>query len=857
MKKSFTILIATLTLLALMTRSLTGLGQTTYTFTSTAWADESNSWSSDKNGSAIGDSRGIAVQKAASGAGATTKNSVSNITSITINAAKSNKGVGSIDVYVGDEIVLTQSSFNTTSTNYTVNFNSAKSGKVSFVVTCTTSTIYVKSVTITNSSGPATFSVTYNANGGTGTVPTDSYSPYNSGATVTVLGNIGSPALAKDHYTFNGWNTKDDGTGTSYTADNTFTISQNTTLYAKWNPNTNTVTLPGANTYGTYTLGNSISSPVAYGTEVTLVYTPASGYENFEATWSVKDSDNNTVTVNNNKFTMPDAAVTVTVSVELNQWVETSLADLNPADVFVIVGTVENGTDNFETYALPNNGGSSAPIAESITIDENQIDGKPADKLKWNITGNAKDGYTFYPAGLSTTWLFCATNANSSSNNNMQVGSGTQQGINRNVFVLDDDDYLLTNDNKVDRYLSIYINSGTAQDWRGYVSSSTSPTTISFYKKVSANETQTLDIDGCGNNAGKYVIISSPVASVTPTADNGFITDNYDLYRFNQSAENEWENWKQTGTHYHFNIISGSGYLYASQKNTQLEFTGQPYNGNGLVGLIYDEDAPNFVGLNLIGNPLSTAATINKDYYRINTDGSDVTAGEGSIAPMEGVFVFATAVNQTAKFTVAAGKDADRLDNSQIILNVIGNNNNLIDRAIVRFNESDLLPKFMLNESNTKIYIPQDGSRYAIVQSEGIGTMPVNFKAKQMGKYTISVNTEGIDMDYLHLIDRLTGVDVNLLLDNSYSFIASAQDVESRFILSFTAKGYNHDADEPFAFQNGSDIIVNGTGELQIFDLMGRMVSTQNVNGIETINVKSQGVYIFRLNEKTQKIVVR
>ena len=79
----------------------------------------------------------------------------------------------------------------------------------------------------------AGYSVTYDANGATGgTAPTDSSSPYISGSTVTVLGNTGS--LEKTDYLFDGWNTAADGSGTHYAADDTFTITENTTLYAQW-----------------------------------------------------------------------------------------------------------------------------------------------------------------------------------------------------------------------------------------------------------------------------------------------------------------------------------------------------------------------------------------------------------------------------------------------------------------------------------------------------------------------------------------------------------------------------------------------------------------------------------------------
>ena len=77
----------------------------------------------------------------------------------------------------------------------------------------------------------ATCTVTYNANGGIGTPPSDE-TEYTNGATVTVLGNYGK--LTQVGYAFTGWNTKDDGTGTSYEAGETFKISANTTLYAQW-----------------------------------------------------------------------------------------------------------------------------------------------------------------------------------------------------------------------------------------------------------------------------------------------------------------------------------------------------------------------------------------------------------------------------------------------------------------------------------------------------------------------------------------------------------------------------------------------------------------------------------------------
>ena len=89
-----------------------------------------------------------------------------------------------------------------------------------------------------------TYTVSYVGNGSDGgSVPVDSSSPYDNGSSVTVFGNTGP--LTRTGYTFSGWNTASDGSGTPYVADDSFSISSNTTLYAQWTINTYTVTYEG------------------------------------------------------------------------------------------------------------------------------------------------------------------------------------------------------------------------------------------------------------------------------------------------------------------------------------------------------------------------------------------------------------------------------------------------------------------------------------------------------------------------------------------------------------------------------------------------------------------------------------
>ncbi len=79
----------------------------------------------------------------------------------------------------------------------------------------------------------ATYTVTYKGNQASGgTVPLDSGS-YKKGETVTVSDNTGS--LSLNCSSFTGWNTRANGSGTSYAAGETFTMgTEDVTLYARW-----------------------------------------------------------------------------------------------------------------------------------------------------------------------------------------------------------------------------------------------------------------------------------------------------------------------------------------------------------------------------------------------------------------------------------------------------------------------------------------------------------------------------------------------------------------------------------------------------------------------------------------------
>ncbi len=377
-------------------------------------------------------------------------------------------------------------------------------------------------------------------------------------------------------------------------------------------------------------------------------------------------------------------------------------------------------------------------------------------------------------------------------------------------------------------------------------------------------ESYTLTINGYTNDNAKtgYYLIASPV-TVDIANVQGLTDGTFDLYSYDNSQDLEWINYEPASgsTHPFTTLEPGTGYLYAKKATTAGEtfsftLTGTPYNGDGEIGLA--------AGWNLVGNPFGVAAEISMDYYALTPDATELIATTAStnVAAMQGVFVNNTTGASSVIFMEATGTNNG--GEGKLALNVSRNRGNLVDRAIVRFGEGSQLPKFQLFENSTKLYIPQGNQDFAIVRSANEGEMPVSFKASENGTYTLAVETENMEMDYLHLIDNMTGMDVDLLQTPSYTFEASTRDYANRFRLVFKGNSTEEQTTETFAYFNGTSWTVSNQGEatLQVVDVMGRLVSSETINGNATINLnETAGIYMLRLvngnDVKVQKIVVR
>ncbi|MGC2175513.1 MAG: InlB B-repeat-containing protein, partial [Acidimicrobiales bacterium] len=79
------------------------------------------------------------------------------------------------------------------------------------------------------------YTVTFNANGGTGTMANET-EPYNTATDLT------ANAFTYTGHTFSGWNTAANGSGTAYANDASYPFTASATLYAQWSVNNYTVT---------------------------------------------------------------------------------------------------------------------------------------------------------------------------------------------------------------------------------------------------------------------------------------------------------------------------------------------------------------------------------------------------------------------------------------------------------------------------------------------------------------------------------------------------------------------------------------------------------------------------------------
>ncbi len=380
------------------------------------------------------------------------------------------------------------------------------------------------------------------------------------------------------------------------------------------------------------------------------------------------------------------------------------------------------------------------------------------------------------------------------------------------------------------------------------------------------------NITGYGSGNGNWYLVASPF--VGNMAATPLTTDEYDLYSYDEPTH-YWMNSKVDeqgeGSYY---LANGTGYLYANQSGQQISLVGELQPSNNYVGvpLSYTTSQDKLRGFNLVGNPFPCKAmlrgdNIAADFYVMNDDRDELVVSRSIVVnPYEGIFVEATSSEgSVAKFyrwdpNYRSGESSAFFDIT------VNEGRSEIDRARVRMGEGVGLGKFSLNENSARIYIPMDKQDYASAYVSGRNVLPLNFEPTKNGTYTLYFDLSRVDLDYLHLIDNLTGADVDILAASAYTFDARMTDYASRFKLVFAEKQQADDSENTdFMYYSDGKMLIFGAeenGTLQIIDAAGRVIMTEDVNGYASTTMSLQpGVYVARMFSdnvvKTQKFVVK
>ena len=194
------------------------------------------------------------------------------------------------------------------------------------------------------------------------------------------------------------------------------------------------------------------------------------------------------------------------------------------------------------------------------------------------------------------------------------------------------------------------------------------------------------------------------------------------------------------------------------------------------------------------------------------------------------------------------------------------------DLAILEVNrdENDGAKKLRMGNSAGRIFFRYDNEKLAIFfRDNAEGSQSLHFAAEENGNFTLSWDRANDNFSSLTLVDNITGVKTDMLTHDSYTFEGNTNDYTSRFKIVFgNANGEDEDEDtigsENFAFFNEGNLIVNGEGQLDVVDVLGRVLySTELTDTQNTVSLphNAKGVCVLRItngdNVKVQKIVVR
>ena len=355
----------------------------------------------------------------------------------------------------------------------------------------------------------------------------------------------------------------------------------------------------------------------------------------------------------------------------------------------------------------------------------------------------------------------------------------------------------------------------------------------------------------------------------TYNPSTGQNTCDYDLYKYDGSQNYEWQNYReQDWTENQFK--SGTGYLASRKEVSTVNMYGTLNTATSKVWGQYpinnDKVLANF---KLLGNPftfdmdmakLNSSGTMVTGYAVVNANGEYEYKTDGTVKVGDGFFV-KLATNYAHLDYDHNAKSTRSASNNSLNITATGNagEDNVIINLAGKSEGFDKLQNF--NDAIATVYVAEDGKNYGIYNCDAdVQEVELSFNANQMGNYTISIEPNG-KFQTVTLVDRFTGIETNMLVED-YHFTAMSNVNTNRFIVRMV-NGQESTDNSHFVYQSGEDLIIDAEGTVQIIDVMGRVLVSDEVESTNNrINVSGfqNGTYMVRVingsEVKVEKVVI-
>ena len=469
--------------------------------------------------------------------------------------------------------------------------------------------------TISSSATVNTYTINFNANGGTGSMASQLMTYGNTTALTT-------NTFTRVGYTFAGWNTKADGTGTNYTdgqnVSNLVTTNNGSvTLYAKWTANSYTVTANSKSgsipsTTGWTGTGNTSTKSVTYDSAYGTLPTPTRNGYTF-AGWSLLPEGYTQVEYiesNGNQHINTGVTPDATTEIIIDFYTSTN-------GKWILGSRLSGGTANsFGIYLQSTTqywaqiGGSEATNGGYVTVSS--ISGRhviDVSGYSFKLDDEVKITYnnSISPTNAKDLYIF-TMNTNGSADSRKMIGKVYSTKIYKNGNVVRDLVPCINDSTgKAGMYDIVngvfYGNAGTGDFTAGNASYITSETIVkesrnhNIYAKWTANSytvtansnggsiPSTTGWTGTGNTSTKSVIYDSAYGTLPTPTRNGYEFAGWSLL---PEGYTQVEYIESTGTQY---IATNAAIFNKATHEIIIDFEPtQFYNYNQLYGSTTDND---------------------------------------------------------------------------------------------------------------------------------------------------------------------------------------------------------------------------------------------------------------------------